>query len=242
MTAPQLSGKHFPRKKAQSDQPTFDDIIGGNSIREKMQPVIGYLANYGDATHNKSGNLLVQGPPGTGKSLYLECLIAETDANSVIFEPEDWMQISYQDNNIIQQKLDAIVEQVSQKAPCILSMPDIGKVETENAEYLISQASRSPGVVVYAMNNPLETIAQTTQSLFDHTVESELPNEQERHVYLDKIKEAYSNNDMPYPFNFKTPFGVVMQTDTAELAHGSKNMSFRDIATTISATARGVLR
>ncbi|MEM2089882.1 MAG: AAA family ATPase [Candidatus Pacearchaeota archaeon] len=167
---------------------TLDAVIGREIYKEFLIEIL----------KKEEAKCLLYGPMGVGKTLMPEALAGSLDYNHIYARGSELQEGIVGEGT---KKLKKLFQRAQMAAPCIVLLDEIKGIVTERntfshkddeTAFLNSLLSRPlPGVYLFVTtNNPLE-INETTLSRFEYKVFFELPNEEERKIYFEKILDGF---------------------------------------------------
>ena len=199
-------------KKKNSDEITFDDVIGLETVKKELRYYLDFIKNrdkYLKHDVQLPKGILLVGPPGTGKTLLVKALASEAGIDLLQTSGSEFVEVYV---GVGAARVRKLFENARSKKQCIIFIDEIDAVgrkrsgvgrdnsERDNTlnQLLVEMDGfkKSSNVIVFAATNLVETLdpALLRSGRFDKKVIFDEPNIDEREkmyeLYLNSIKLA----------------------------------------------------
>nr|MCR5222223.1 ATP-dependent metallopeptidase FtsH/Yme1/Tma family protein [Lachnospiraceae bacterium] len=193
----------------------FSDVIGAKKAKEELSYFINYLKNpkqFLVEGGKPPKGVLLYGPPGTGKTMLAKAMAGETDVNFIQISATEFMNryVGASEENIRK-----LFKKARRYAPAIIFIDEIdaigkkrtGGTETSTTESMLNTLltemegfatdNKKPVFVLAATNygvhgrdDGISALDEALVRRFDNRIYVDLPTEEERKVYIDKISKS----------------------------------------------------
>jgi len=237
----------YSRTKKNSDETTFNDVIGLETVKKELKYYIDFIKNrekYLKHDVQLPRGVLLIGPPGTGKTLLVKALATEAGVDLIQTSGSEFVEVYVGVGAVRVRKL---FENARSKKQCIIFIDEIDAVgrkrsgmnrdnsERDNTlnQLLVEMDGfkKSSNIIVFAATNIVKTLdpALLRSGRFDKKVIFDPPNIDEREkmyeLYLNSIKLG---DDVDYRDLSRRSAGLT-GADIANVSNQAKIIAIRRI-------------
>jgi AFG3 family protein len=233
--------------KKKSDEVTFDDVIGLETVKKELRYYIDFIKNrekYLKYDVQLPRGVLLVGPPGTGKTLLVKALASESGVDLLQTSGSEFVEVYV---GVGAARVRKLFDNARSKKQCIIFIDEIDAVgrkrsgpsrdnsERDNTlnQLLVEMDGfkKSSNIIVFAATNLVKTLdpALLRSGRFDKKVIFDEPNIDEREkmyeLYLNSVK---LNDDVDYRDLARRSAGLT-GADIANVSNQAKIIAIRKI-------------
>ena len=240
------SSSQSPKKK-NSDDVTFDDVIGLETVKKELRYYIDFIKNrdkYLKYDVQLPRGVLLVGPPGTGKTLLVKALASESGVDLLQTSGSEFVEVYV---GVGAARVRKLFENARSKKQCIIFIDEIDAVgrkrsgsgrdnsERDNTlnQLLVEMDGfkKASNIIVFAATNLVKTLdpALLRSGRFDKKVIFDEPNIDEREkmykLYLNSVK---LDEDVDYRDLARRSAGLT-GADIANVSNQAKIIAIRKV-------------